>query len=56
MDDRSLSLVFVAVAVAFLVLGVTGNGTVWFFAAVAFVAVGAAALLRQRTSRGGDDG
>jgi len=55
MDNRSLPLVFVIVAVVFLVLGLTGNGAVWFFAALAFVAVGAAGLLRQRTSRGTDD-
>jgi hypothetical protein len=56
MDNRSLPLVFVIVAVAFLVLGLTGNGTPWFFAALACVAVGAAGFLGQGTTRGRDDG
>jgi hypothetical protein len=56
MDNRSLPVVFVIVALEFLILGVTGNGAVWFFAALPFGAVGAAGVLRRRTSRGRDSG
>jgi hypothetical protein len=56
MGTRSTSLVFVIVAVVFLVLGLTGNGAVWFFAALAFAAVGVAGLWRERAVRGRDEG
>jgi len=48
MTNRSVPLVFGIMAVTFVVLGLTGNGTVWFFVALVFAAVGAGSFLQLR--------
>jgi hypothetical protein len=48
MTNRSVPSVFGILAVTFVVLGLTGNGTVWFFVALVFAAVGAASFVQLR--------
>jgi hypothetical protein len=48
MTNRAVPSAFAVLAVAFLVLGLTGNGTVWFVVAVVFAVVGAGSASQLR--------